>query len=56
MPLLSTFIDVPSNFATSTLQIAGGLFSDFQVPIYLFLGVILFGVLVAFLIGAFRHH
>lgn len=54
--MYSTFINIPTDAATSTLSIAGGLFTDFSVYIYLILGVILFGVLVAFLIGSFKHH
>jgi hypothetical protein len=50
------FICVPTDTASSTLTIAGGLFQDFSVYIYLILGVLLFGTLVAFLIGAFHKH
>lgn len=50
------FIDVNSNFATSTLGYASGLFGDFSTPIYLILGVIVFGALLYALIGAFTKH
>lgn len=50
------FIDVGSSAASTTLQNAGLLFSDFSTLIYTILGVLLFGTLVVFIIGAFRHH
>jgi len=52
--LAYNFVDVDPQFASSTLHISGGLFSDFQTPIYTILGVLLFGALVVFLIGS--HH
>lgn len=54
--LAYNFIDVPAGFATSSLGISGGLFNDFSTIIYMFIGVILFGALVYFLIGAFHKH
>lgn len=54
--MLSTFIDLPDDVATSTLQISGGLISDLSPVWKVILAVILFGVVLAFLIGSFRHH
>lgn len=56
MPLLGTFIDIDPGFATSTMSNAGALFNDFQLPIYLILGIVIFGALVSFLIRSFIHH
>lgn len=56
MQLAYNYINVPSDFATSTLAISGGLFSDFSTVIYVLLGVVIFGLLVAFFLGAFHKH
>lgn len=55
--MLSVFINLPSDVATSTLGTAGGLVSDFSPIWTMILGVLLFGILIAFLVGVFtRHH
>lgn len=54
--LYGTFITLPDNVATSTFAISSGLISDLSPVWTIVLGVILFGLLLAFLIGSFRHH
>lgn len=56
MPLLGTFIDLPSNVATSTLSIAGGLMSDLSSVWTMILAVLLFGIIIYFLISSFHKH
>lgn len=54
--LLSTFITMPSDLATSTLAISGGLVSDTSPAWLLILGVLLFTLIIAALLGVFRSH
>jgi len=50
------FIDVGSTTASSTLTIAGQLFSDFGIYIYIILGVLLAGTLIGMIVAAFHRH
>lgn len=56
MPLLSTFIDLPDNVATSTLGYAGNIIGDLSPLWILAVGVLLGGVVLGIIIRAFFHH
>jgi len=49
-------INLPSDFATSTLTTAGTTLSGISPLLYVVVGVLLAVAVVALLIGAFRHH
>lgn len=49
------FIDIGTGAATTTLNYAGGLFSDFSPLTYMIVGVLIFGSLLTILIVSFRH-
>lgn len=54
--MIPTFITLPSNVATSTLQIAGDLMSDLSSVWTMILGVLLFGIIIYFIISSFHKH
>lgn len=51
-----TLITLPDNVATGTLNIAGGLLTDFSPLWMMILGVLIFVAILVMLIRAFSHH
>jgi len=54
--MLATFITFPTDFATSTLNIAGIMVSDLSPVLLITVGVTLGVVVVAILISILTHH
>jgi len=54
--LLGTFITLPSDFASSTLMVAGGLVGDLSPLTITVVGVLLAVTVVAVLIRVFTKH
>ena len=56
MTLLGTFIDLPTDTASSTLHYAGAITSDLSVFWIVVAGVILAGVIITVIISALHKH
>lgn len=50
------FVNLGTDFASNTLNVAGSIFSDFGTMVQLIIGVVLAIAILGFLLNAFRHH